>query len=70
MPKGWENELSYDISVPEEVTAPVKKGEQAGVLTYKLKDETVKTCPIVFAEDIEKATVWDYFADMVSVLFR
>ena len=70
VPKGWENELSYDISIPEEVTAPVKKGEQAGVLTYKLKDETVKTCPIVFAEDVEKATVWDYFADMVSVLFR
>ncbi len=70
VPKGWEKELSYEISVPESVTAPVVKGEQVGVLTYKLKGETVKTCPIVFADDVPKATVWDYFAEMAEVLFR
>ena len=70
VPKGWEKELSYEISLPESVTAPVVKGEQVGVLTYKLKGETVKTCPIVCADDVPKATVWDYFAEMAEILFR
>lgn len=70
VPKGWEKELSYEISLPESVTAPVVKGEQVGVLTYKLKGETVKTCPIVCAGDVPKATVWDYFAEMAEILFR
>ena len=70
VPKGWEKELSYEISLPESVTAPVVRGEQVGVLTYKLKGETVKTCPIVCAGDVPKATVWDYFAEMAEILFR
>lgn len=70
VPKGWEKELSYEISLPESVTAPVVRGEQVGVLTYKLKGETVRTCPIVCADDIPKATVWDYFAEMAEILFR
>ena len=70
VPKGWEKELSYEISLPESVTAPVVRGEQVGVLTYKLKGETVKTCPIVCADDVPKATVWDYFAEMAEILFR
>ena len=69
VPKGWEKELSYEISLPESVTAPVVRGEQVGVLTYKLKGETVKTCPIVCADDVPKATVWDYFAEMAEILF-
>lgn len=70
VPKGWKNELSYEISLPESVTAPVKKGEQAGVITYRLKDEVVKTFPVVYAEDVEKAGVWDYFSKMVALLIK
>lgn len=69
VPKGWDKSLTYEISLAENVTAPMSAGEQVGVVTYKLKDETVKTCPIVLAEDVEKAGILDYFSDMLSMLF-
>ena len=69
VPKGWDKELTYEISLNDSVTAPMQKGEQVGVITYKLKDETVKTCPIVLSEDVEKASVWDYFTSMLETLF-
>lgn len=70
VPKGWENSLTYEISAAESVTAPVKAGDQVGVITYKLKDEIIKTSPILIAEDVEKAGIFDYFGNMMSILFK
>lgn len=69
VPKGWEKDLSYEISLNDSVTAPMNKGEQVGVITYKLRDDTVKTCPVTLASDVEKAGMWDYFTSMIGTLF-
>jgi len=60
VPKGYEKKLESYITVEPEVTAPAEKGQQVGVLTYKLDGKVVKTFPVVLKEDVEKAGIVDY----------
>ncbi len=61
VPKGYEKKLEVTVTLEEEITAPAQKGQQVGLLTYKLEGKTVKTFPIVLKEEVEKAGVIDYF---------
>lgn len=54
------NQIEKIISLPEEVQAPIKKGEPAGEAIYKLGEEKIGSIPIVYMEDVEKATYKDY----------
>jgi D-alanyl-D-alanine carboxypeptidase (penicillin-binding protein 5/6) len=61
VPKGYEKKLDLTVTMADEIIAPAQKGQQVGLLTYKLEDKTVKTFPIVLKDDVEKAGVIDYF---------
>lgn len=54
------SQMEKVISLPEEVQAPIKTGEPAGEAIYKLGEEKVGSVPIIYMEDVEKATYKDY----------
>lgn len=61
VPKGQEKLVKTEITLAEELQAPVEKGRQVGVLTYKINDKVVQTCPIITEEAVDKAGFTDYF---------
>lgn len=52
--------VSKEVSLPEYVTAPVVKGEAAGAAVYKLDGKIIGNAPIVFQQDVAKASYKDY----------
>lgn len=54
------SQIEKVISLPEKVTAPIKKGEPAGEVIYKLSGEKIGSVPILYLEDVDKATYKDY----------
>lgn len=47
--------------LPESVEAPAQKGMYVGEIGYYLNGEKIGSVALNFAEDIEKATLKDYF---------
>ena len=54
------SQIEKVISLPEEVQAPLKTGEPAGEVVYKLGSEKIGSVPILYLEDVEKAVYKDY----------
>ncbi len=48
------------LELPEAVQAPVEKGEEAGRARYMLNGTEIGSTPILYAEDVEKASYPDY----------
>lgn len=60
------SQMEKVIELPEQVEAPLMAGEQAGVARYLLNGTEVGTVPILFAEDVLKATYGDYLKKIVG----
>ena len=54
------SQIEKVISLPKEVQAPLKSGEPAGEVIYKLGNEKIGSVPIIYIEDVEKAVYKDY----------
>lgn len=54
------------VELPETVQAPVEVGSEAGRARYLLNGTEIGSCPILFAESIEKAGYGDYFKKVVG----
>ena len=53
--------ITKKVQLPASVEAPVQKGMSAGEIGYYLNEEKIGRVSLVFSEDIEKATLGDYF---------
>ena len=51
-----DEEVTFDISMPDSMTAPVKKGETIGKLTIKINNQNYKIVPIYSGEKRTKIT--------------
>ena len=56
-------EIQKEVTFNEAVMAPLKKGDQIGVVTFTTKDLPAKTFPLVAAEDVAEK---DFFAKMLE----
>jgi D-alanyl-D-alanine carboxypeptidase (penicillin-binding protein 5/6) len=68
VPKGQEKLVETEMTLADELQAPVEKGRQVGVLTYKINGKVVQTCPILTSEAVDKANFVDYFGKLFSGL--
>ena len=57
--------IQKNISVPEEVQAPIKAGQQAGEAKYTLNGQVIGTVPILYAASVEKAVYKDYVKKII-----
>ena len=58
---GAKGKIEKEIVMLDSVTAPVKKGDVLGKVTYKLNGVTVGENPITANETIEKINFWHFF---------
>ena len=70
VPKGQEKFVESELTLAEEIQAPVEKGRQVGVLTYKISGKVVQTCPVLTAEAVDKAGFTDYFGRLFKGLMN
>ena len=52
--KGNDFNIEQNIEIPNTISAPIKKGEIIGKLTYVLNGEKVGECNLAVNEDIDK----------------
>ncbi len=58
MPKDLdESEIKLSLDLPENVKAPVQKGDEVGTATYTYKGEVLATVPLVAAESVERSEI-------------
>ena len=73
IPKGQEQNISQEISIQENVEAPVYKGEKLGEVTYSLNNEVIGKIDIVTNNDISKIGIFTMSSKILEVwvkLFR
>lgn len=66
MEKGNTSEIETQISLKEELEAPVKKDSEVGRVTYKAGETVLGVYPVVACEDVEKIN----FGDVIGILFN
>ena len=59
-------EAEQGISLPDRISAPVKKGDKVGELTFTVDGKTVKTVDIVASEDVGKKSIFMMLVDLVQ----
>ena len=57
LPKGRSQEITQEIELMPQVSAPVEKGQTAGRVIVKLGEEEILTYPMVASQSVEKMTL-------------
>ncbi len=60
------SQIQKELVLPPEVKAPIKSGDIAGEMVYRLGDTVIGSSAIYFAEDVELATYKDYFKKVLE----
>lgn len=63
--KGKATEIMTEINIPQEIEAPVNKGDTIGKLMFKTEGDVIGVCDIIAAETINKMN----FINAVSALY-
>lgn len=63
------SKITRKIRLPKSVTAPVKKGDTAGKVTYYLGKKEIGHIRILYDASVEHAAFADYFLGLVGKLF-
>ncbi len=58
---GARDKITKEIIIPDNVSAPIQKGDVIGKIVYKLDEKIIGENPIVAEEGIEKIDFWHYF---------
>jgi D-alanyl-D-alanine carboxypeptidase (penicillin-binding protein 5/6) len=63
-------DITKNVTINEDITAPIKENDKVGEITYKLGGETIGTVDIVAATGVDKAGFKDYiFKALKKLLF-
>lgn len=63
------SDITREAVLEEVLTAPVEKGAELGHLRYLYQGEELGTLPILAAEAVEKATIWDCMEQVLGLYF-
>lgn len=59
--KGTEKEVVQNINLPNNISAPIEKGQIIGTITYSLNDDVIGRANIVSSSDIDKLNIFTIF---------
>ena len=59
--KAQKNQVSQQVELEEQVSAPVSKGQRLGTLYIKAGEQVLKEIPLVAESAVEKLTFWQMF---------
>ncbi len=60
--KSQREQVSTQVTLEEQVSAPVSKGQRLGTLTVKVGEQVLEQVPLIAQEGIPRLTWWDLFA--------
>lgn len=69
VPKGKEKDVKSEITMVENLEAPVEKGQIIGKITYKLDNETLKVCNIYAKKGVIKINFFQCIKILLKQLF-
>lgn len=64
--KSKTDQVQKVISVEENLSAPIKKGDKLGTVSYMLEDQTLAVVDILADETVEKISYWGLFLRMLA----
>lgn len=70
IPRGGINKLQVDLSLEEDLEAPVPAGSSVGQLRVSLGDELIETRPLIALKTVERGGLFRVLSDSVYGLFR
>ena len=70
IPRGQYDNLDAAMKVTPQITAPVNKGKQYGMVEVSLNGETVATQPLVALQDVAEGGLFDRLKDEALLLFE
>ena len=59
--KGQKNLITTEVTLEEEVTAPVSQGQRLGTMTVKAGEQILTEIPMVAESGVEKVTFWQMY---------
>ena len=68
--KKRQNDLKTHINIPDEVSAPIKKGDILGEMIITLDGEVLSNIKLIAKEEVRKKKATDYFIYLVSNLMN
>lgn len=60
-------DITKEVRIKEQYSAPISKDTQAGEIVYFLNGEKIGDVAILFDQDIKKAQYKDYFIDLIKI---
>lgn len=69
LPKGSTEKAEIEVSLKEEINAPVKKGDKVGFVTYSINGEKVVQTDILATDDVEEISWKKVFNILMESLF-
>jgi len=60
--------VTTEMDVPKKISAPIKKGDKVGTLTYKIGDEHIAEIDLVSDSDVARAGFWRSFWQSVRAM--
>ena len=64
--KGQKNAVTTEVSLEEQVTAPVSQGQRLGTMTVKVGEQILSEVPLVAAEGVERLSWGDLFVKVIK----
>lgn len=66
--KGKAGGISYEIELPDFVTAPVSTGQQLGCVRVYSNETLLAEIPLNAEENVDRLTIWGIFAQLLSIM--
>jgi len=70
IPRGRYSDLDASMEIDSEIEAPIKRGQQLGVVNIKLDDEVLLSENIVAMQDVAEGSLFVRAMDSVKLMFR
>ena len=70
VPRGRYDELNAEMKIATRLVAPVRAGEQQGVLRLALGEELTIERPLVALDDVAEGNLWQKVSDHVRLMFE
>lgn len=59
-------DLTYEIEIDEEISAPIKEGDKVGRVIYKIGDKVLCEKPVLSCENVDRITYFQYFVKILK----
>lgn len=69
LPKGGAASVTQSVTLPEQISAPIKTGDVIGSITYMLGGEVLGSVEITAAEDVPKISYFGLFKRILNCFF-